>query len=162
RIRELSHQQLSVYGIGKELDRGQWRSLFRQLMAKGFLEIDPAGHGGIQLGAESLVRPLLRGEKTLALRLPAPRQQRRKRGAALAEQISVAEADADLLKLLKNWRRQQAQSQAVPPYVVFHDRTLLEIASSRPMDIESLASISGVGKAKLSRYGDELLKLICQ
>jgi ATP-dependent DNA helicase RecQ len=74
----------------------------------------------------------------------------------------VAEADADLLKLLKNWRRQQAQSQAVPPYVVFHDRTLLEIASSRPKDFESLASIGGVGKAKLSRYGDELLKLICQ
>jgi ATP-dependent DNA helicase RecQ len=64
--------------------------------------------------------------------------------------------------LLKDWRRQQAQSQAVPPYVVFHDRTLLEIASSRPQDFESLAGISGVGKAKLSRYGDELLKLIGQ
>jgi ATP-dependent DNA helicase RecQ len=162
RIRELGHQQLSVYGIGKELDRGQWRSLFRQLLAKGFLESDPAGHGGLQLGAEPLVRPLLRGEVPLALRLPAPRQERRKRGAAVAEKTPVAEADADLLKLLKDWRRQQAQSQAVPPYVVFHDRTLLEIASSRPKDFESLASIGGVGKAKLSRYGDELLKLICQ
>ncbi len=164
RLRELGHQQLSVYGIGKELDRGQWRSLFRQLLAKGFLISDPAGHGGLQLGADPLVRPLLRGEESLALRLPAPRQERRqKRGAAaVAEQTPVAEADADLLKLLKDWRRQQAQSQAVPPYVVFHDRTLLEIASSRPMDLESLASISGVGKAKLSRYGDELLKLIGQ
>jgi ATP-dependent DNA helicase RecQ len=162
RIRELGHQQLSVYGIGKELDRGQWRSLFRQLLAKGFLGIDPAGHGGLQLGAEPLVRPLLRGEVPLALRLPAPRQERRKRGAAFAEKTPVAEADANLLQLLKDWRRQQAQSQAVPPYVVFHDRTLLEIASSRPQDFESLAGISGVGKAKLSRYGDELLKLIGQ
>jgi len=162
RIRELGHQQLSVYGIGKELDRGQWRSLFRQLLAKGFLKSDPAGHGGLQLGAEPLVRPLLRGEVPLALRLPAPQLERRKRGAAVAEKTPVAEADANLLKLLKDWRRQQALSQAVPPYVVFHDRTLLEISSSRPRDIESLASIGGVGKAKLSRYGDELLRLICQ
>ena len=149
-------------GIGKEPDRGQWRSFFRQLLAKGFLKSDHAGHGGLQLGAEPLVRPLLRGEVPLALRLPAPQLERRKRGAAVAEKTPVAEADANLLKLLKDWRRQQALSQAVPPYVVFHDRTLLEISSSRPRDIESLASIGGVGKAKLSRYGDELLRLICQ
>ena len=72
----------------------------------------------------------------------------------------MAGADAELLLVLKEWRRQQAQSQAVPPYVVFHDRTLLEIASHRPKDTEALAAISGVGKAKLGKYGEELLQLI--
>jgi len=160
RIRELGHQQLSVYAIGKELDRGQWRSLFRQLLAKGYLISDPAGHGGLQLGAEPLVRPLLRGEECLALRLPPPQRERRQGLAAPREPQAVAGADAELLLVLKEWRRQQAQSQAVPPYVVFHDRTLLEIASHRPKDTEALAAISGVGKAKLGKYGEELLQLI--
>ena len=174
RIRELGHQQLSVYGIGKELDRGQWRSLFRQLTSQGYLVSDEASHGGLRLGESDRVKPLLRGEASLALRLAPPAKERRRGGAAggsgsgsgsgsvggsglgaLPENV-----DASLLAALKAWRLQQARDQAVPPYVVFHDRTLLEIAARLPADLEALSQVSGVGAAKLERYGQAVLQVL--
>jgi ATP-dependent DNA helicase RecQ len=159
RIRELGHQQLSVYGIGKELDRGQWRSLFRQLTSQGYLVSDEASHGGLRLGEADRVKPLLRGETGLALRLAPPAKERRRGGApgpgALPENV-----DASLLAALKAWRLQQAREQAVPPYVVFHDRTLLEIAARLPADLEALSQVSGVGAAKLERYGQAVLQVL--
>jgi ATP-dependent DNA helicase RecQ len=174
RIRELGHQQLSVYGIGKELDRGQWRSLFRQLTAQGYLVSDEASHGGLRLGESDRVKPLLRGETGLALRLAPPAKERRRGGAAggsgsgsgsgsvggsglgaLPENV-----DASLLAALKAWRLQQARDQAVPPYVVFHDRTLLEIAARLPANLEALSQVSGVGAAKLERYGQAVLQVL--
>jgi ATP-dependent DNA helicase RecQ len=174
RIRELGHQQLSVYGIGKELDRGQWRSLFRQLTSQGYLVSDEASHGGLRLGESDRVKPLLRGEASLALRLAPPAKERRRGGAAggsgsgsgsgiggapgpgaLPENV-----DASLLAALKAWRLQQARDQAVPPYVVFHDRTLLEIAARLPADLEALSKVSGVGAAKLERYGQAVLQVL--
>ncbi|MFO0139006.1 MAG: DNA helicase RecQ [Cyanobacteriota bacterium] len=174
RIRELGHQQLSVYGIGKELDRGQWRSLFRQLTSQGYLVSDEASHGGLRLGESDRVKPLLRGETGLALRLAPPAKERRRGGAAggsgsgsgsgsvggsglgaLPEKV-----DASLLAALKAWRLQQARDQAVPPYVVFHDRTLLEIAARLPADLEALSQVSGVGAAKLERYGQAVLQVL--
>jgi ATP-dependent DNA helicase RecQ len=165
RIRQFGHQQLSVYGIGRELDRGQWRSLFRQLLALGFLVSDSEAKGGLRFGEEGLVKPLLRGEKSLALRLAPPAKERRKSSATPAGAPAPAaptpeEVDPDLLAALKNWRREQAREQAVPPYVVFHDRTLLEIAGRRPTDLASLGQVSGIGQAKLERYGAALLALI--
>ena len=174
RIRELGHQQLSVYGIGKELDRGQWRSLFRQLTSQGYLVSDEASHGGLRLGEADRVKPLLRGEASLALRLAPPAKERRRGGAAggsgsgsgsgsggatgpggLPENV-----DASLLAALKAWRLQQAREQAVPPYVVFHDRTLLEIAARLPADLVALSQVSGVGAAKLERYGQAVLQVL--
>ena len=159
RIRELGHQQLSVYGIGKELDRGQWRSLFRQLTAQGFLLSDEESHGGLRLGESAKVKPLLRGETGLALRLAPPAKERRRGGAtglgALPENV-----DTSLLAALKAWRLQQARDQAVPPYVVFHDRTLLEIAARLPADLEALSQVGGVGAAKLERYGQAVLQVL--
>jgi ATP-dependent DNA helicase RecQ len=174
RIRELGHQQLSVYGIGKELDRGQWRSLFRQLTSQGYLVSDEESHGGLRLGESDRVKPLLRGETALALRLAPPAKERRRGGAAggsgsgsgsgsggatgpggLPENV-----DASLLAALKAWRLQQARDQAVPPYVVFHDRTLMEIAARLPADLEALSLVSGVGAAKLERYGQAVLQVL--
>jgi ATP-dependent DNA helicase RecQ len=170
RIRELGHQQLSVYGIGKELDRGQWRSLFRQLTSQGYLVSDEESHGGLRLGESDRVKPLLRGETALALRLAPPAKERRRGGAAggsgsgsgggsgpggLPENV-----DASLLAALKAWRLQQARDQAVPPYVVFHDRTLLEIAARLPADLEALSQVGGVGAAKLERYGEAVLAVL--
>ena len=174
RIRELGHQQLSVYGIGKELDRGQWRSLFRQLTSQGYLVSDEESHGGLRLGEADRVKPLLRGEASLALRLAPPAKERRRGGAAggsgsgsgsgsggatgpggLPENV-----DASLLAALKAWRLQQAREQAVPPYVVFHDRTLLEIAARLPADLDALSQVSGVGAAKLERYGQAVLQVL--
>lgn len=166
RIRELGHHQLSVYGIGTELDRGQWRSLFRQLITRGLLEQDPEARGGLRFGAEDGVRPLLRGESHFALHLPPPRKERRRLipgerdGRIPSAAGPASEAEETLLHALKDWRREQARRQGVPPYVVFHDRTLLELASRRPGDLATLATISGVGAAKLERYGEAVLAVI--
>ncbi|PZV24930.1 MAG: DNA helicase RecQ [Cyanobium sp.] len=169
RLRALGHPELSVYGIGKELDRGQWRTLLRQLTAAGLLEPVPDGHGGLRWGAEAQVRPLLRGEQRLELPLPPPRQERRSRARSGAQSGAAGAAgagadgqgaDLELLQRLKDWRREQAREQAVPPYVVFHDRTLVELAARRPLQIAELAAISGIGAAKLERYGSDLLSLL--
>ncbi|MFM7360753.1 MAG: DNA helicase RecQ [Cyanobium sp.] len=167
RIHQLVHDQLSVHGIGRELDRGQWRSLFRQLVALGYLVSDSEAKGGLRFGEEALVRPLLRGEASLALRLAPPAKERRRAGGASGGGAGGATAaalpddvDPDLLAALKAWRREQAREQGVPPYVVFHDRTLVEVAARRPRDLVGLGQVSGVGAAKLERYGAALLAVL--
>ena len=164
RVRELGHDQLSVYGIGKELDRGQWRFLFRQLQTQGYLVSDPDAHGGLRFGPDALVRPLLRGEATLELRLPPPSRERRQpsqgeRAAKTPLQDLPAEAQ-QRFEALRRWRLEQAREQGVPPYVVFHDRTLLEIASRCPSSRSDLSGIAGVGQAKLERYGEAVLAVL--
>jgi ATP-dependent DNA helicase RecQ len=159
-----------VHGIGRELDRGQWRSLFRQLTALGYLVSDSEAKGGLRFGPEALVKPLLRGESGLALRLaPAAKERRRERmesGAAASGGAGGGAGglpegvDLELVAALKAWRLQQAREQGVPPYVVFHDRTLVEIAARRPPDLQGLAQVSGVGAAKLERYGAAVLAVL--
>jgi len=163
RIRELGHGGLSVYGIGRELERGQWRSLIRQLVAKGYLVIDPENRG-LHFGPDSLVKPLLRGEVSLVLRLPPPAKQRRQPGggerASAAPTLELAEEGRERFEALRSWRLEQARSQGVPPYVVFHDRTLMEIAAREPATLADLATVAGVGQAKLDRYGESVLQLL--
>jgi ATP-dependent DNA helicase RecQ len=168
KIRELGHDRLSVHGIGGELDRGQWRALFRQLVQRGYLVSDPELRGGLRFGDDGLVRPLLRGEERLELRLPAARvrgqRQRSDPGNRATGQAPGADQlnpqGLERLEQLKTWRREQARQQGVPPYVVFHDRTLIEIADRAPADLEQLAEVSGVGAAKLERYGAAVLALV--
>jgi ATP-dependent DNA helicase RecQ len=165
RIRQLGHQELSVYGLGKELDRGQWRSLFRQLVNLGYLEADPEARGGLRFGPQEQLRPLLRGEISLALPLPAPSRERRTAssrdgGAPRPSPDDLSGNAAEAFQALKIWRLEQARQQGVPPYVVFHDRTLMEIARRRPASEAELAEVSGVGQAKLDRYGTDLLALL--
>jgi ATP-dependent DNA helicase RecQ len=151
-----------VHGIGHELDRSQWRTLVRQLTGLGYLQPVPDGRGGLQFGPEALVRPLLRGEETLELPLPPPRKERRRSAAGGAGRVAIdaGNVDASLVEALKRWRRQQASEQGVPPYVVFHDRTLLELAERRPASLAQLAGVSGIGAAKLERYGEALLAVL--
>jgi ATP-dependent DNA helicase RecQ len=168
KIRQLGHDQLSVYGIGRELDRSQWRTLVRQLGGLGYLQPVPGGKGGLQLGPAASVRPLLRGEISLELPLPQPQRNARK-GASAAPARSPGvmagldgdlEVDEALLTALKSWRREQARQQGVPPYVVFHDRTLVELAAQQPATLEALGRIGGIGTAKLTRYGEALLGVL--
>ncbi len=168
KIRAQGHQELSVYGIGNELDKEQWKSLIRQLTGLGLLEPVPEGHGGLQWGPEAEVRAVLRGERSVELPLPPPRQERRRSGsssrsggaAGSSAAAEWGEADPDLVAALKAWRTEQARQQAVPPYVVFHDRTLLELAARRPGSLAELAEVGGIGAAKLERYGEGLLELL--
>jgi ATP-dependent DNA helicase RecQ len=165
KIRQLGHQELSVYGIGRELDRSQWRTLVRQLTGLGYLVPVPEGKGGLQLGPQERVRPLLRGEIRLELPLPPPQREQRSRrhtgiGLVAPIDLDAAEVDGELLAALKAWRREQARRQGVPPYVVFHDRTLVELAARQPTDQETLGAIAGIGAAKLERYGEGLLEVL--
>ena len=168
KIRAQGHQELSVYGIGNELDKEQWKSLIRQLTGLGLLEPVPEGRGGLQWGPEAEVRAVLRGERSVELPLPPPRQERRRSGSSSRSGGAAGsgaagewgEADPDLVAALKAWRTEQARQQAVPPYVVFHDRTLLELAARRPGSLAELAEVGGIGAAKLERYGEGLLELL--
>ena len=163
RIRNLQHDQLSVYGIGKELDRGQWRALLRQLVSLGALHSPAEAHGGLMFGPAELVQPLLRGERELQLVLPPPAKEARQRGRSATDRGAAeqhVDASDPLLLALKSWRREQAREQGVPPYVVFHDRTLIELAAARPGSLAELSGISGVGSAKLERYGTALLEVL--
>ncbi len=161
RVRQFGHDTLSTYGIGRDLDARQWRSVFRQLMAAGLLESDLDGHGSLRLGACSA--PLLRGETTLSLRMdPARRIARRERGKRNdAPPIEALPEDAQRrFDALRAWRGDSARNQNVPAYVIFHDSTLREIAMRAPADLGALALVNGVGAAKLERYGDALLEVL--
>jgi ATP-dependent DNA helicase RecQ len=118
----------------------------------------------LRFGAEALVKPLLRGEATLALRLPPPAKERRRggggeRGTAVAAP-ELGEENQALFEALRSWRLAQAREQGVPPYVVFHDRTLIEIAGGRPASLAELGRVAGVGQAKLERYGEAVLDVL--
>jgi ATP-dependent DNA helicase RecQ len=151
------HERLSVFGIGAELPAAQWRSLLRQLVVKGYLRVDHEGFGALALTEAS--RALLRGETTLRVRedtKAAPRKKAKTRGPA----GDVAPEHEGLWEALRECRRQLAQEQNVPPYVIFHDATLKAMLAERPSDEQALLAISGVGQAKLERYGERFLSVL--
>jgi ATP-dependent DNA helicase RecQ len=161
KVRQSGHAALSTYGIGGELDARQWRSVFRQLVAAGVLEVDIEGHGALRLTAAS--GPLLRGERTLSLRAEPPvRARRRERDGKIGASAGVdlpLEA-ATRFEALRAWRAGAAREQNVPAYVIFHDSTLRAIALAPALDLDALASISGVGAGKLERYGREVIAVM--
>ena len=159
-------ETLSTFGVGGEFDQAGWRRLIDQLLFEGLLADAPNdGRPLIQLGDVEAVRSVYRGERKLSmLSVPASATgatapRRRRRGAAEAE-APVAAGDAALLEDLRAWRRAEAARQRVPPYVIFHDRTLSDLARVRPSARERLADIGGIGLTKLDRYGPALLRLI--
>ena len=163
KIHQFGHAQLSTYGIGDDLDARQWRSVFRQLVAAGLLEVDLEGHGALRLTAASAA--VLRGERSLALRKERVQPKGRRRGTQSqgATPAPLADLPADALErfeALRAWRADTARAQNVPAYVIFHDRTLREIALRQPSAIDALASVPGVGAAKLERYGAQLLEIL--
>lgn len=152
--------QLSTFGIGAEFTAAAWRDLIDQLLFEGLLREDPNdGRPLIGLGEPSLVRSLYRAEKAVRMRRPDPPAAAR-RGRRRTETSSVAAEDQPLFEALRNWRRQEAQRQHLPPYVIFNDRTLAEIARTRPGGLRALGGVSGVGEGKLARYGAQVLKVL--
>ena len=161
KIAQFHHQQLSTFGIGKELAQAQWSSVFRQLVAGGYLEADMEAYSGLKL--TEAARPVLRGEQAMWLRRdaePAKRKTKRtERGGKASKQITGTKEER-LWLALKAKRMELAREQGVPPYVIFHDSTLLEFINQRPASLTELGRISGVGQAKLARYGDAFLKVL--
>jgi ATP-dependent DNA helicase RecQ len=156
KVQRHRHEQLSVFGIGTELAAPAWRSLLRQLLVRGYMNVDHEGFGALMLTDAS--RALLRGETMLRVRedakAPAPRKKAR---TPLGD---VAPEDQAMWEALRECRRQLATEQNVPPYVIFHDATLRQMLAERPADREGLLEISGVGQAKLERYGERFLEVL--
>ncbi len=156
KIRQHGHDRLSVYGIGTELGGPAWRSVVRQLVVQGFLRADQRRYGALVLTGQS--RPLLKGEIRLELRedrKPATSKKKRRDTAA-----SLATADQPLFEALRQRRKEIADRLDLPPYVIFHDATLRQMAEFRPKTEAELLSINGVGEAKLARYGRDFLEVI--
>jgi ATP-dependent DNA helicase RecQ len=160
RILQSGHQKVSTYGIGQELSANEWKSVFRQLVANGYLRADPEGYGALQLTEEC--RPLLKGEVSIELRKdPVPKTGKSGRtgsasagrGRKFAEEVE----DKEAWEALRACRKALADDKGVPPYVIFHDATLFEILTKQPESLADMAEITGVGAAKLEKYGDQFL-----
>ena len=164
RIAQFGHDRLTVFGVGKEHDATRWRSIFRQLVALGLLDVDVDGYGSLRLSEKS--RAVLTAGERVFLRVDAtvPRTRKRKGDAKAATHAPTA-LDGDAVaqarfERLRAWRAATAREQNVPAYVIFHDATLAQLASVRPSSLESLGSVPGVGTRKLERYGAALLALL--
>ena len=154
RARQFGHDTLPTYGLGNGLDVNQWRSVMRQLVARGYLRVDIDAFGALKL--EERCRPLLRGEETIELR----RDTAPKRTTKTARTTVPGDLDPRLWEALRECRLVLAKEQGVPPYVIFHDSTLAAMCSSQPRDLVQLAHLPGVGERKLERYGEAFLAVL--
>lgn len=162
RITQFHHDQVSTFGIGVELNQQQWNSVFRQLVAGGYLDADIEQFGVLKL-VDMVVRPVLRGEQQVWLRKESvPAKTKIKKSASLQQSVHSLGDNAQnrLWNALKAMRTELAREQGVPPYVIFHDSTLQEILQKMPTNLEELRQISGIGQAKLDRYGRHFIQVV--
>lgn len=151
-----NHDQLPTFGVGKEYSRPQWQAIFRQMMGHDLIRPDAERHGALQM--TDAARPILRDEATIELRQDTIKAAKRRP----AVKSMVSEEDAPLLSALKAKRRALAEQAAVPAYIIFPDRTLIEMAEARPTSLDDMARINGIGAKKLERYGDAFLSVVAQ
>jgi ATP-dependent DNA helicase RecQ len=163
RVVRFGHQRLKTFGVGSELDRRGWLSVVRQLVAQGLLAPDPDGHGGLVLGPGAA--EVLRSTRAVHFR----RDTRTVGRAAVKERPAKTDpaealdaAGRALWEALRAWRLAEARRQEVPPYVIFHDATLIDVARCRPTARDALARIPGIGRNKLDRYGAALLAVVAE
>ena len=162
RVVKLKHNRLKTFGVGTELDRRGWLSVFRQLAAQGFVSPDLAGHGGLTLAPPAA--EILRRTRRVRFRLDprGPTRRSPKRDRKIAQTTELDPAARTLWEALRAWRLEEARRQELPPYVIFHDSTLLEVVRRRPISLTSLAIIPGVGASKLERYGSVIIGMVAQ
>jgi len=149
-----SHDQLPVYGAGKDRAKNFWTAFIRQVVASGYLRIDVEGYGGLQLTEKA--EPLLQGEQGYEYR-DIPKTKATGTRKARAAAASLDDADAEILAGLKALRRELAQARKVPAYVIFSDATLHDMCVMKPNDLETLALVNGVGPKKLKDFGETFL-----
>lgn len=154
KVRQRGHDALPTFGVGRDMDKRTWQGVFRQMMGHDLLRPDATRHGALVM--TEAARPLLRGEATIELR----RDTLRKAAQNPAVRALVSDEDAPLLSALKAKRRALAEAANVPAYVIFTDRSLIEMAERRPRSLDEFAGISGVGAKKLERYGSAFLEVI--
>src|SRR6185437_13069557 len=155
-VTRFGHDAQKVFGAGQEFDSKGWQSVLRQLTAAGLIVVDHAGHGALVLSEAA--RAVFKHERTVQLRVDQPKAETVKR--SLQKAVELPPQDAKLFEALRAERRRLAEAQGVPPYVIFHDATLRALAVARPRSSGEMATISGIGDAKLSRYGAAFLAVI--
>ncbi len=168
RVKRWHHDELSVFGIGREFDANEWRSIIRQLIAMAYLQVDHDAFGAIKLTVTS--RQLLKGELEVRLRRsaakPAAERSRRSKRGTIAglrktgAATGLTEQQEAVFERLRQWRTEQARAQSLPPYVILHDSVLRSIAQTDPATVNDLSRISGIGATKLERYGEAILALL--
>jgi ATP-dependent DNA helicase RecQ len=159
KVAENRHDELTVFGVGTDLSDGEWRGVARQLLAQGLLGVH-GDYGVLELTPASAA-VLRRQRDNIMFR----REPERVRGArSRPKTVSVTEdlgpEETKIFERLREWRAGQAREQGMPAYVIFQDKTLREIASQQPTDLAGLSSINGVGEAKLSKYGEQVLEVL--
>ncbi len=156
KVKQRGHQSLPTYGVGGEYNRNEWQAIFRQMMGRDLIRPDAERHGALRMTDAAL--PLLRGETSINLR----RDTIKAAGVARrpAAKAMVSDEDAPLLSALKAKRRGLAEAAKVPAYIIFTDRTLIEMAEQRPANMDAMARIGGVGAKKLESYGAAFLQVI--
>lgn len=160
RIMHNQHHKVSTFGIGTFLSNAEWHGLFRQLIALGYLTSDIESYGALKLSG--LSKPLLKGEETLFLRKQQKDSAPEKGTSTKAGKSSVRVADQPLFDALRDHRRELAEQQGVPPFVILHDKTLHEICKIRPATLSDLQQVSGIGAKKLELYGSDLIRIISE
>jgi ATP-dependent DNA helicase RecQ len=157
KVAQFGHDGLKTFGVGKEMSELAWRGVARQLVARGALDVAIESHG--ELLPTAAARPILKGEEAVMLRTASGGPHRA--DAVSGQPSAVPTMDgAGLFEALRAWRKREADAQGVPAYVIFHNDTLAAIAAARPGDPEALAAIPGVGRSKLERYGQALLRVV--
>jgi ATP-dependent DNA helicase RecQ len=160
RVQENGHDSLSTFGIGTEHSKQEWQAIFRQLIAYNLLAAD-IQHGGLHLTAEG--RAFLKEKQSLHLRKPEKASATRRDGRRMAADVFADDADSQrLFAALKEARMQLARAQNVPPYVIFHDKTLADMVALKPDNMSTMALVHGIGERKLKKYGQTFIDVIRQ
>ena len=156
KVAQHGHDQLPTFGVGKDVSDVTWRGVARQLVAQGALDVAVENHG--ELLPTEAARPIRKGQAAGMMRADmietgtaAPRDR---------ERAAPVTSDNPAFDALREWRKSEAKAQSVPAYVIFHDRTLAEIAERMPANLDQLAEVPGVGATKLERYGDAVLEVM--
>lgn len=156
-IRRHNHQAVSTYGIGQDIDTHTWRSIYRQLVAMQLVFVDTDAYGALKL--TEACRPVLKGEQTVWLRQEQAPKVAPKR---TTKNTDLHPEDQTLFQALRGLRKRLAEFEKMPPYIIFNDATLIQMAEERPLTTQELMRINGVGDKKLSKYGADFLEVIHQ
>ncbi len=158
RTKQNGHDRVSTFGIGTFLTNSEWHSIYRQLIVLGYITSDIESYGAIKLNP--ICKPLLKGDETLHLRKQQVDRSNEKSSSGRKDKTKIRLADQDLFDALRELRKQLADHQGVPPFVILHDKTLHELCSRRPSSLSQMETISGIGAKKLELYGTDLIKVI--
>ena len=154
KVRSHGHQSLPTFGVGKELSRLKWQAIFRQMMGHDLVRPDPNRHGALKIMESALA--ILGDKKSITLRMDTIESAK----SSPKIKMLVSEEDAPLLSGLKAKRRELAETAGVPAYIIFNDKTLVEMAQKRPINLDAMAQINGVGAKKLENFGNTFLEVI--